>query len=127
MFVRLLSPFVLVFLLSLPAQAANLPALHRGVNHACWLANVHNRQVFYQRDFDRIHREGFDFVRLPYNPEFFGFSFAGDTDQMTKMNLVPLDQALASITQAGLAVVLDIHPFPQTVKDLKMTKMRKII
>ena len=52
------------------SPSSDLPALHRGVNVASWLANTAGRQGFYPRDFKRIKQEGFDFVRLPVNQNY---------------------------------------------------------
>ncbi len=100
------------------AESSDQPNLHRGVNLACWLANA-PRQTFYARDFNTIKQAGFDFVRLPVNPEFFGFSLHGEEGQTDTMNFHSVDQAILNITQSGLAVVLDIHPGSGFMKTLE--------
>jgi hypothetical protein len=101
------------------AQTVGAPALHRGTNLSSWLANARNRQSFGPDDFRRIKQQGFDFVRLPVNPEFFGFSLDGQSGQTATMNYAQIDAAIQQITQAGLAVVLDIHPGANFMKTLE--------
>ncbi|MDX2028052.1 MAG: cellulase family glycosylhydrolase [Alphaproteobacteria bacterium] len=115
-FLRSLSLAVILTLCAASAFAEQ-PILHRGINVAGWLANA-RRQVFYQRDFEQIKKTGFDFVRLPVNPEFFGFTLDGQG----MGDFTPVDQALELIISNGLTVVLDIHPGKNFMRQLEVSR-----
>ncbi len=103
---------VLALLVGLPAwgqTAPAIPALHRGVNLSSWMANAPRQPVF-ARDFDQIKRAGFDHVRLPFNPEYYGFHLSEDGNDKFQVDFTALDRALAMADQYNVPVILDMHP-----------------
>lgn len=113
MHLRKFSFFIIYFLSffssGIAAASEQAPALYRGVNLSSWFANA-PRQPLGVRDFRQIEKLGFDFVRLPVNPEFIGFKLDGGPQQLQHLDLRKLDAAIDGLTQANLAVILDIHP-----------------
>ncbi|MDE1900763.1 MAG: glycoside hydrolase family 5 protein [Alphaproteobacteria bacterium] len=99
-----------VLLAAVPACAdATEPALHRGLNLSSWLANA-PRQPLFARDFAQIKRVGFDHVRLPFNPGYYGFRFSPQGGNAAQVDFVALDRAVALAEQYDLPVIIDIHP-----------------
>jgi endoglucanase len=92
------------------------PTLKKGLNVAGWLANA-RRQPLFARDFAQIKRVGFDHVRLPINPEFFGFIL--NQNGLEKANFSEVDNAITLATSFGLAVVLDVHPSGDFMKKIE--------
>jgi endoglucanase len=92
----------------LPASADDIPALKRGLNLSSWLANA-PRQPLYLRDFAQIRDAGFDHVRLPFNPTYYGYAFDRQTDYAGRVDFRALDRALDMAAQYNLPVILDIH------------------
>ena len=102
---------------------AEVPALRRGVNFELW-QHWTNRSEFLAPDHDRtdfpdwqkavddtrlagLRRQGFDFVRLNVDPSPF-FWLDGRTEPL----LTAVERAVARLTAAGFAVVIDLHPVP---------------
>lgn len=81
--------------------------LMKGLNVAGWLANA-RRQPIYARDFIQIKKAGFDHIRLPVTPEFFGITLEPDSVKNAKLSEV--DKGIALALAYNLPVVLDIHP-----------------
>ena len=106
---------VICVLLSLTSQTASAqvntaaPELHRGLNLSSWLANA-PRQPLFARDFDQIKRAGFDHIRLPFNPTYYGFHLSSDGPTTASLDFTALDRALAMADQVGLPVIIDLHP-----------------
>ena len=88
--------------------------LHRGINLSMWYSQT--RDFSAQRldtyttpaDFASIKAMGFDHVRLPIDPEAF---VSDSTSGSLKPDIIArLDKTVAAITNAGLNVILDVHP-----------------
>lgn len=79
-----------------------------GLNMASWLANA-DRMTPSAADIASIRAAGFQYVRLPFNPEILGF----DQDTFDPGNPLPdlrrLDQAVAMLRAENLYVLLDMH------------------
>ena len=90
---------------------AATPQLKRGVNLSSWLANVPRQQLF-DNDFKRIKAAGFDHVRIPVDPELFGFLLIEAAGGRVLMDFPPVDQAVALAISNGLNVILDLSPGP---------------
>lgn len=119
--VTVLLAFLLAALLAtagaLAETAKQLP-IAKGINLSSWLANAPRQPVF-QRDFLAIRRAGFDHVRLPVNPEQFGFQLKKNTDGMEKANFSPVDRAISMSVANDLPVLLNIHPRNDFMKTLE--------
>jgi endoglucanase len=101
---------IIVLLISGASPAGARPDLHRGVNLSSWFANA-PRQPLDNRDFEQIKRVGFDHVRLPFDPEHFGFKLIkGRSEGALHGGYSRLDEAIAMAVKNGLRVVLDVHP-----------------
>ncbi|MDD4616426.1 MAG: cellulase family glycosylhydrolase [Alphaproteobacteria bacterium] len=112
-------PFLFVLVAALfSSNAYAQPALHRGVNLSSWFANA-PRQPLTMRDFKNIKDLGFDFVRLPINPEIIGFRLNGAPGKPQNLDLHEIEIAVQGLTQVGLAVVLDVHPESDFMADLE--------
>ena len=120
---RLLVPALLLatFLLPAAAQAESSPTaaapchalLSRtldgiGVNMASWLANA-DRMTPSAADIASVRAAGFRYVRLPFNPEILGFRKEGFDPAAPLPALERLDSAVATLTGAGLYVLIDMH------------------
>ena len=78
----------------------------RGINLSSWLANA-KRQPLFPRDTAQIKAAGFDYVRIPVNPDVFAPSLDSPPNALT---FAPVDRAVDMAIGAGLAVILDLHP-----------------
>jgi endoglucanase len=99
------------------AETKSEPVFHRGVNLSSWFANA-PRQPLFDPDFKQIKKAGFDHVRIPINPEFFGFSLASQAgfsfvNFVSRQTLSNVDRAIDLAIGNGLAVILDLHPEPK--------------
>ncbi len=104
------------------------PTLHRGINLAAWLANA-PRQPLYERDFYHLSEAGFDHIRLPFNPEQFGFTLRSPPSDSVSIDLAALDRAVNMALKHHLAVIIDLHPlnkFMQTLEDNDWAEERVI-
>jgi endoglucanase len=72
----------------------------------------------FTRDFIQLREAGFDNVRLPFDPEYYGFTLDGIHGPRT-MNFLSLDRAIGLALQNGLYAVLDIDPNPQFMMKLQ--------
>lgn len=88
-----------------PAAAAG-PILQRGVNLSHWL-QYGGRQSVSATDMDMLRRAGFDHVRLPVDPARLGWrpERPGDIPEAARLR-----GAIALAVNAGLDVILDVHP-----------------
>ncbi|MGQ9894480.1 MAG: glycoside hydrolase family 5 protein, partial [Roseiflexus sp.] len=94
-------------------SADRLTCLARGVNMSHWFAQApFSRAVLQSRhtaaEFRALRRVGLSHVRLPLDP-YLLFS-ERDPERLVPDRLVLLDAALDMILQAGLAVIVDLHP-----------------
>lgn len=105
---------VVLMIVSTPAAALTL---HRGINTSNWLANA-MRQEMDERDFKEISRAGFDHIRLPVNPEMYGFPMK-EGMKPSNFKFKDIDAAIALATKYGLAVILDIHPGEDFIRTLE--------
>ncbi|MGB4100931.1 MAG: cellulase family glycosylhydrolase [Alphaproteobacteria bacterium] len=109
-----------IFFFAQVAQAVPAtPTFHRGINLAAWLANA-PRQPLYERDFYHLSEVGFDHIRLPFNPEQFGFALRQSSSEAVNINLADLDRAVTMALKHKLAIIIDLHPlsrFMQTLED----------
>jgi hypothetical protein len=101
---------VVVFFACFSASASE-PALtlHRGINLSSWFANA-PRQPLTAKDFKEIKALGFDFVRLPINPEFIGFNLDTNERKDQNLDLRKVEATVKGLIDAGLVVILDVHP-----------------
>lgn len=89
------------------------PELRRGINLASWFANAAGRQQFNKNDFTTIKELGFDYVRLPVNPDYLGASLSDNNIALDRYRLAKLDKAIEDIQATGLDILLDLHPEPE--------------
>jgi len=90
--------------------------LRRGINLSTWFATAgpggYTRQHFETaitaQDLALIHQMGFDFVRLPLDPE--PMFHHNDADQISGDYLTDLDAAIKMIIGQDLSVIIDVHP-----------------
>ena len=94
------------------------PTLHRGINLAAWLANA-PRQPLYERDFYHLAEAGFDHIRLPFNPEQFGFALRPSAPDTVSIDLDALDRAVDLALKHKLAVIIDLHPLSRFMQTLE--------
>lgn len=107
--------------LAVPAGTRDMdspPALRKGINLSAWLAEP-LRQTMYTRDLKVIEAAGFDFVRLPVAPKVLHFNISGTTPVEQELDFTATDKAIAMISAAGLATVLDIHPDETFMQELE--------
>ncbi len=90
------------------ADDASGPALKRGVSLSNWFSDS-ARQSLSANDFQTIAKAEFDFVRIPVNPEFWGFSLLDAASGRVLFDFSKVDQAIALARDNGLAVVFDIY------------------
>ncbi|CAK0772439.1 Glycoside hydrolase family 5 domain-containing protein [Gammaproteobacteria bacterium] len=96
---------LLLFFLCLAHSAAwAQEPLERGVNLSHWL-QYWGRQPVIPAELKKLKQVGFDHVRLPFDPALYGWQ-----PPSPEVNLQALDMALAMILDAGLTVILDVHP-----------------
>lgn len=95
--------------------------MRRGVNLSSWFANA-PRQPLAPQDFRQIKEMGFDHVRLPVNPELVGFSLDRDVTEQT-LSLDPVDAAIQGLIDAGLDVILDVHPEAAFMRRLEESRL----
>jgi endoglucanase len=100
------------------ASAQQVSDLHRGLNLSSWLANA-PRQPVSARDFAQIKQAGFDHVRLPFNPSYYGFKLEESGGDVTHIDFTPLDRAVAMAEQYNLPVIIDLHPSGEFVDTLE--------
>lgn len=108
---RLLAIVCSVFIFTLsPCRAddASSPALKRGVSLSNWFSDS-ARQSLSANDFQTIAKAGFDFVRIPVNPEFWGFSLFDAASGRVLFDFSKVDQAIALARDNGLTVVFDVY------------------
>lgn len=80
--------------------------LRRGINLSRWWEAEHDRALD-DSDIRRLQALGFDFVRLPLDPQ--ALDLNGDEDSRTS-NLKALRHDIETLLEAGFSVVLDLHP-----------------
>jgi len=85
------------------------PALRHGVNLSNWFTGF-ERQPISDSDFQRIKAAGFDHVRIPVNPELFGFSLGEGEGGRVLFDFTRLDAGIDAARAQHLSVILDIHP-----------------
>jgi|SRR5262245_3720599 len=109
------------------SDAAKGPTLQRGLNLSHWFAQERTAHGFSREhlithttaaDVALIRRLGFDHVRLSVDPA--AISAPGNVDIVQPDRLHELEQAIRMIIDAGMAVVIDIHP----TSDFKMALER---
>lgn len=89
------------------AADAPEPALKRGVNLSHWL-QYGGRQPIVAADLAAMRARGFDHVRIPFDPAQFGWRAERGGASSAKWER--LDRAVFMALEAGLTVVLDLHP-----------------
>lgn len=94
--------------------------MKRGINLSSWFANA-PRQPLTTPDFYQIKEMGFDHVRLPVNPERIGFSLDRDAIEQ-RLSLHSVDVAVRGLIDAGLNVILDIHPEADFMRRLEESR-----
>ena len=102
---------LLLFAAVAGARAADVPPpnLKHGINLSYWFTDS-GREPLVVRDFDQIRAAGFDHVRIPINPESFGFSLYDGEDGRVLFDFSGLDAAVGMARDHGLSVILDIRP-----------------
>jgi endoglucanase len=85
------------------------PPLQRGVNLSNWFADA-ERAPLTASDLEKIKSAGFDHVRIPINPEFFGFSLSEAATGRVLFDFSGIDNAVGLAREAGLAVIFDVQP-----------------
>ena len=99
--------YLFIFIFPTYVEGSSDPILRKGVNLSHWL-QYWGRQPVTLIELKAIRQQGFDHVRLPFDPAHYGWdpALAGDP----KLKLDPLQQAIEMILQANLTVILDVHP-----------------
>jgi endoglucanase len=106
---RILVMLSLYIMTATVGHAADAPALQHGLNLSSWLANA-PRQPLYARDFAHIKQAGFDHVRLPFNPAYYGFALSPNGGAAARVDFIGLDRTVSMAEQYQLPVIIDIHP-----------------
>ncbi|MFO1242194.1 MAG: cellulase family glycosylhydrolase [Rickettsiales bacterium] len=91
--------------------------LGKGVNLSNWFANA-MRQPVYEKDFQQIASAGFRHVRLPVNPEEYGFPLRSNS-RPTDFKFDQIDRAIALAEKYKLQIILDIHPASNFMETLE--------
>ncbi len=91
------------------ADTAAAPPLRRGVALSNWFTDS-QRQPLTARDFRQIKDAGFDYVRVPINPELLGFSLFDAQGGRVLFDFETLDKAVDAARDIGLTTVLDMQP-----------------
>ncbi len=91
------------------AQPFSFITLNKGMNLSSWFANA-PRQPLDDRDFRRIERVGFDHIRMPVNPEYFGFKPDAPQQNFDQLDFSRVDRAIDLALRHHLKVIIDIHP-----------------
>lgn len=89
---------------SVSAAEAPEPVLKRGVNLSHWL-QYGGRQPIVAADLAAVRARGFDHVRIPFDPAQFGWKPGRGVAEWDR-----LDRAVSMALDAGLIVILDLHP-----------------
>jgi endoglucanase len=113
-----IAALVAALLLGGNAQAADepQPAFHRGLALSGWLANAARHPIF-EWDFAQIKQVGFDHVRLPVNPDYFGFKVGNKgAKPLVDVRFKAVDIAIDLARKHGLQVILDVHFNDDTTK-----------
>jgi hypothetical protein len=92
---------------------ARLERLTRGINLSHWMAQAelseeHIRTYFTEADARLIAEMGFRHARLTLDPEWLWNEI--NVAQMDPPRLALLDEGIAMLREAGLAVIVDLHP-----------------
>jgi len=98
------------------ARAGETPTLARGVALSHWL-QYDGRQPITPADLAQIKAQGFDHVRIPFDPLQIGWS-AGLGDR-APARIDRLDHAVDLVLGAGLTAILDFHPEDAVEKTLE--------
>jgi endoglucanase len=98
---------------SVGSSGTALDNMARGVNLTNWFNDFSNPAEFSNRfgtaHFQMIKQAGFTYVRLPIGPNV--IMEGGNSPVLQPTNLSHIDNAVQRITQAGLSVMLDLHPY----------------
>jgi endoglucanase len=127
---RLILAFLICFIAPLSSLAASQSAppvgvtfaqirtahLRRGINLSNWFGvagpggftKQHFETAITTQDLVLIHQMGFDYVRLPLDPE--PMMRHNDANDISSDYLTDLDAALKMILDQNLSVIIDIHP-----------------
>jgi endoglucanase len=87
-----------------PAAAPKTTGLKRGINLPEWWQT--RRWSREQEELSTLHRMGFDFVRLPVHPKW----LEEEDEEERKDILNELRCDVVSLLNAGLSVIVDLHP-----------------
>lgn len=90
-----------------PADHSQPRPLKRGLNLSRWWEAEHDRALD-DSDIRNIRTMGFDFVRLPLDPR--ALESEDGSERMQADKLTALRHDIESLIDAGLSVVLDLHP-----------------
>lgn len=106
-----------------PASAGSTPVFRHGINITRLFDSATGRKVpglsaiyapwtreISQAQLQGLNAAGFDFIRLPVDP---GPLLSAEPDRRREA-LDQISDFLAAATQAGLAVIVDLHPLPQS-------------
>jgi len=95
---------------------ADGPALRRGVSLSNWFQRNPDERNIERSDLDLVRAAGFDHVRIPFDPVLFGWTWRvcsplHDVDR--------LRSGIQNAIQAGLDVVVDLHPDNATLQAIE--------
>ncbi|MDY0884255.1 glycoside hydrolase family 5 protein [Dongia soli] len=85
------------------------PVLQRGVNLSNWF-QLDGIQSISESDFQQIYQAGFDHVRIPVDPAFFGWGPGGNQDAAEQKIIATLSYLSSLAATHKLALIIDIHP-----------------
>jgi endoglucanase len=97
---------------------ADRPMLEKGVNLSDWFQYSKTSRVT-DMQLQGLKEVGFDHVRLPVDPEALGWRPEAKRGEAPFTRLGQLDTTIESIRDAGLTVILDMHPGRETNTYLK--------
>lgn len=89
------------------------PLLKRGVNLSTWFQYT-GEMALSAQELRYLHSKGFDHVRLPVDPLHIGWTQATEGTLFTQIS--GLDKAIQAILDAGLNLILDFHPTPESLQ-----------
>lgn len=99
-------------------QEGGRPPLQKGVNLSDWFQYSRKSRVT-DMQLQGLKEVGFDHVRLPVDPNYIGWEPDAGSGKPLFTELARLDDAIAQINDAGLTIILDMHPGRETNTYLK--------
>lgn len=97
--------------------------LHKGVSLSDWFQYSRKSKPAVSQ-LAGLCKAGVDHVRLPVDPHFLGWRPDAAVSEPIFSKLNELDEAIRTITKAGLIVNLDFHPGQESIEYLKQNRLK---